>query len=196
MNDLRAGAAPAQHFSSASSPRMIAPSASVICSCPWSPSSWARCSRSPCACSSRGPASVAAARPHAAGGVPLARHHARHPHGLLRADHRAAEWLRQPCSSSTDRRAPHGLALAQRTRLLDRRARPRRPAFRIPASRRRPHLRLDQLSAATAPSPPPGPARARGMDCWLISIGLFCHRLLVQRGQRPRHRPHRALPVG
>ena len=54
--------------------------------------------------------------------------------------------------------------------------RPPRPARRLLRSRRRAHLRLDQLSARSAPSPPPAPARRTGMDLWLVS-----HRPLLPR---------------
>ena len=62
----------------------------------------------------------------------------------------------------------------QRARLLDRRARSWSfcsPAFLLPAGG--PHRRMDQLPAAQRrPRRRSGPGR--GMDCWLISIGLFC----------------------
>ena len=58
-------------------------------------------------------------RRHDARTVPLAHDHARHHHGLLRADHRAAERLRQLLPAHPDRRRRHGFPGPQHDVLLD-----------------------------------------------------------------------------
>ena len=117
---------------------------------------------------------LALPRPDAAGGIPLAGHHARHPDGLLRPDHRAAKWLRQSCSSC-NRSARVAWPCHGSTPSASGSSRSPSPFCSPPSCFPR---------AAPSPAGPAtrrysaiataGPGQGAGMDCWLVSIGLFC----------------------
>ena len=83
-----------------------------------------------------------------AGTLPLADDHARHHHGVLRADHGAAERLRQLLPAAANRRRGHGLPGPEHDVLLDHLPRTGRHGVRLLRAGRRAALRLDRVSAA------------------------------------------------
>ena len=88
----------------------------------------------------------ASARRDQAGNLSEPAHHARHHHGVFRADHGAAGRLRQLFSAHSNRRARHGFSRPEHAVVLDDLRRLHRDAGCFLCGRWRASARLDRLS--------------------------------------------------
>ena len=113
----------------------------------------------------------AAAGRHQAGNLPQPADHARHHHGVLRADHGAAERVRQLLSADPDRRAGYGVPGPEHAFVLDHVRRVRGDARGLLRDGRRAAARLDGL----CPAERPAHRRARASN-WAQTCGSSASR--------------------
>ena len=108
---------------------------------------------------------------HQAGDLPGAAHHARHHHGVLRADHGAAGRVRQLHSAHPDRRARHGVPHPEHAVVLDDVPGVPGDYRRVHCGRRGADFGLDQLRAAERDS-----LRRAGTRAWAKTCGSSASR--------------------
>ena len=100
-----------------------------------------------------------------AGNLPQPADHARHHHGVLRADHGAPGRLRQLLSAHPDRRAGYGVSRPEHAFVLDHLHGVRGHPRRLLRHRRRSRCTAGRATRRSAPCPAPGPASNWAPTC-------------------------------